>query len=276
MIPGGAIASGVLCVVLSACADGSKHLLLGVTTSTRDSGILDVLLPAFEAQQDCRVDVIAAGTGRVLRLAEGGDLDAVLVHDREAELAFLAAGHAVRHEAVMSNRFALLGPPSDPAEVRGTGPAEALARIRNRGARFLSRGDDSGTHRRERSLWKLAGGQRDWDGFAESGQGMGPTLVMASQMRAYVLSDRGTWLNMRDRLDLEPLVTAGGSVLDNLYGVLAVHPGKNPRIEAELAQAFIGYLASDEAQALIGEYRIEGEIAFYPRALSPVRSGDPR
>lgn len=241
-------------------------LRLAVTTSTRDSGLLDELLPVFEKENNARVDVLAVGTGAALKLGEAGDVDAVLVHAREAEDAFMAAGHGIRHEEVMYNMFEILGPADDPAGVRNMEPADALQRIAEIKKKFLSRGDNSGTHQRELKLWEAGGGRPEWAGYVESGQGMGPTLIMADEMHAYVLTDHGTYLNFKDKIELVPLVTSSES-LRNPYGVMVVNPEKSPKIQEALAQAFVDFLISPETQRLIRDYRIAGEPLFHPLRL---------
>ena len=241
-------------------------LRLAVTTSTRDSGLLDLLVPVFEKQRGVRVDIVAVGTGAALRLGEAGDVDVVLVHAREDEDAFMAAGHGVRREDVMYNTFEILGPPDDPAGIRDMEPSAALRSIAANGQRFVSRGDESGTHKREKQLWVDAEGRPQWEGYVESGQGMGATLTMADQMRAYVLSDRGTFLKFKKKVGLVPLVTSSES-LRNPYGIIVVNPQKHPSIHGPLAQAFVDFMISNDAQRLICDYQVEGEQLFYPLRL---------
>ena len=198
-------------------APTGNTLRLATTTSTRDSGLLDQLLPPFAAEHGLRIDVIAVGTGKALKLGEAGDVDVVLVHARQAEQDFMAAGHGVRREEVMHNTFELLGPPDDPAKIRDLGPAEALKQIAEHGQRFVSRGDDSGTHKRELLLWENVGGRPNWPEYVETGQGMGATLNIADQMLGYVLTDRGTYLHFRDKIDLEPLAAPGPGVEERLW-----------------------------------------------------------
>ncbi len=241
----------------------SRVLRLAVTTSTRDTGLLDALLPVFEGRTDSRVDVIAAGTGKALKLGAAGGVDVVLVHARAAEDAFMAQGHGIRREDVMYNSFEILGPPADPAGIDALPPAEALRKIAALGSRFVSRGDDSGTHKRELSLWFASGSQPKWDGYVESGQGMGPTLIMADQMRAYVLADRGTYLAMRKRIELVPLA-AQTDELKNPYGILVVNPEGKARINEPLAQQLADFFIAPDTQELIRNFQIDGESLFYP------------
>jgi tungstate transport system substrate-binding protein len=238
-------------------------LRLAVTTSTRDSGLLDVVVPVFEKEQGVRVDVIAVGTGKALKLGEAGDVDVVLVHSRQFEDAFVAAGHGTRREDVMYNSFEILGPPGDPAAVAGADPLAALQKIGAGQHRFVSRGDDSGTHNRELSLWQKGGGRPDWDDYIESGRGMGASLIMADQMEAYILADRGTYLSFKDKIRLAPLAAASQD-LKNPYGIIVVDPNKHPAIRGDLANAFVDFIVSPPAQRLIRDYTINGERLFHP------------
>jgi tungstate transport system substrate-binding protein len=263
-------ALALLMLRLAGCASpdpesvGPRSVLrLAVTTSTRDSGLLDVLIPVFESQHEARVDVIAVGTGAALKLGERGDVDVVLVHSRPAEDAFMANGHGVRREDVMYNTFEILGPPGDPGGVRELGPAQSLQVLSNTGQPFVSRGDESGTHQRELQLWKDGGGLSQWDGYLESGQGMGVTLIMADELNAYVLTDRATHLKFKDKIRLVPLVTSF-ETLKNPYGILTVDPEKHSSIDGQLAHAFVDFVISRSAQELIREYTVEDEQFFHP------------
>lgn len=244
----------------------TQTLRLATTTSTRDSGLIDQLVPPFEQQNNIRVDVLATGTGKAIKLGEMGDVDLLLVHARTAEDAFMDAGHGVRREDVMYNSFELLGPSADPASVKGLEVIAALKKIVEQGARFISRGDDSGTHKREKLLWKSAELEPNWPEYRESGQGMGATLTIADELSAYVLTDRGTYLNFRDKIDLVPLAVQTTD-MRNPYGVLVVNPTKNPSVRANLADRFVDYVISPTAQQLIADYRIAGEQLFVPLHL---------
>ena len=239
-----------------------KVLRLATTTSTRDSGLLDVLLPPFEEANHVRVDVIAAGTGKALKLGEMGDVDVVFAHAREAEEAFMAAGHGVRREDVMYNTFELLGPQGDPAGIRSMDAVAALQEIANTGATFVSRGDDSGTHQRELQLWQAGGAKPDWTGYRETGQGMGASLVIADQLSAYILADRGTFLKFQDKVNLQPLA-AQSSALRNPYGILVVNPDKHPSVCGDLANALVNYIISPAAQQRIANYRVADQQLFF-------------
>lgn len=226
-----------------------------------------MLLPPFEKAHNARVDVIAVGTGKALKLGEAGDCDVVLVHARAAEDAFMAAGHGSRREDVMHNTFEILGPADDPAGIRGMEPAEALQKLADGGFRFVSRSDESGTHMREMKLWELAGGLTVWSDYVETGQGMGATLTIADEMQAYVLSDRGTYLSFKSKLDLEPLVS-GSSELDNPYGVIVINPENHPAVNNKLAKDLVDYLIGASAQTMIRDFQLNGESLFYPDRLS--------
>ena len=179
----------------------------------------------------------------------------------------MKAGHGVRHEPVMHNFFLIVGPAEDPAQTRGTGAATALKKIADGKHRFLSRGDDSGTHKRELSLWKEAGGRPDWEDYIESGQGMGPTLLMADEKNSYVLTDDGTWISRQKAFRLVPLALEDAS-LKNPYSVIVVNPDKHPSINTELANAFADFLISEAGQKLIANYQVSGQILFKPDRLS--------
>jgi len=244
----------------------TKLLRVAVTTSTRDSGLLDVLVPPFEKQAAVRVEIIAVGTGKALKLAERGDVDALIVHARAAELAFMKAGFGSRHEELFVNDFQLVGPKVDPAGINGLSPVEGLRGILAGGHKFLSRGDDSGTHRRELALWKAAGGLKKWPGYIETGRGMAATAVMADEMHGYTLVDRGTYLRMKERVGLRP-VSKPAAVLRNPYAAMVVSAKRHPKTAAALAESFLDYLISPAAQKLVAEYQLGGEKLFRPLRL---------
>lgn len=253
----------------AAGATAGEFIVLASTTSTRNSGLFDRILPLFEEETGISVRVVAVGTGQAIRLARNGDADVLLVHHQASEEAFVAEGYGTVRFDLMYNDFVLVGPADDPAGVAGASDAAAALRaIADREAPFLSRGDDSGTHKRERALWEAAG--RDaaaasgtW--YREAGQGMGATLNTASMMAAYTLTDRATWLKQRDALDLR-LLLAGGSRLRNQYGVIAVSPAVHPHVRAAAARRFVGWLLSPAGQAAIGAVSIDGERLFTPNA----------
>ena len=237
---------------------------MATTTSTDNSGLFDVIQPVFEKQLDIRVHVIAVGTGKALELGRRGDVDVVLVHARPAEEAFVSAGYGVKRHEVMYNDFVVVGPPDDPAGVRGVQDAgKALGKIASASATFVSRGDDSGTHKKENTLWQQADIRPAGEWYRQVGQGMGKTLQIAGELDGYTLVDRGTWLAYRSRSPLELLV-AGGEALRNPYGIIAVSPQRFPDTNHVAVQRLIGWFRSDEAHALIAGYKVEGEQLFYP------------
>lgn len=242
-------------------------LILATTTSTQDSGLLDIILPDFENQAGVDVDVIAVGTGQALTLGEDGNADVLLVHARAREDEFMNAGHGVRREDVMYNDFVIVGPASDPAGIQGmTNAAEAMSKISSSESPFVSRGDESGTHTKELSVWKAAGIEPAGDWYISAGQGMGEVLTMSAEQQAYTLSDRATYLaRSKEGLDLEILVE-GDPVLFNPYGVIAVNPDKNPAIQNELANQFIDWIISLPTQEMIQSYGMDdfGQSLFIP------------
>ena len=246
------------------CGDGQERIRLATTTSTQDSGLLDTLIPVFEKRSGVRVDVIAVGTGAAFRMARDGDADLLLVHDRVGEELFVAEGHGTERRDLMWNSFEILGPPDDPAlAAQADSAGEALRRIGAVGATFVSRGDDSGTHRRERALWTDAGGRPDWPGYRESGQGMGATLRIADEMGAYVLTDRGTRLRYGQELALVALV-GDTPALRNPYGVVLIDAERHPEIHGVAATQLADWLVGDEAASIIAAYRIRGQQLFHP------------
>ena len=251
----------------AAPAPTSGRLVLATTTSTQDSGLLDVILPDFEAQAGVPVDVIAVGSGQAMKLGEDGNADVLLVHSPKAEQAFMDAGHGTRKDAVMYNDFVILGPADDPAAIRGmTSAADALALLASTGSTFISRGDDSGTHAKEKTLWAAAAIEPAGDWYVSAGQGMGAVLTMANEQQAYTLSDRSTYLaRTLEGTDLEVLVE-GDSALFNPYSVITVDPAKNPNIQADLATQFADWIISVPAQELIAQFGVDkfGQGLFVP------------
>jgi tungstate transport system substrate-binding protein len=241
-------------------------LLLATTTSTRDSGLLDDLLPRFERQSGCSVKTLAVGSGEAMELGERGDADVLLVHSPADEEQFMAGGHGISRKAVMHNDFVLLGPASDPAEIaQADGAPDALTRIAEDEAAFASRGDDSGTHAKELSLWDAARVQPGGDWYFETGQGMGETLTIADQRRAYTLSDRGTFL-ATDNLDSE-LLLEGGAALLNPYHVIVVGGEEANR---DCARRFSAWITAPPAQQAIGSF---GEAEFGEPLFVPDAAG---
>lgn len=264
-----AIGALFLAAAMTASAPApAETIRVASTTSTEASGLFDHLLPKFTAATGIRVRVIAVGTGQAIRLARRGDADVLLVHHRPSEEAFVREGYGRRRHPLMHNDFVIVGPAPDPAGIRGSKDAvAALEKIRGARAMFLSRGDDSGTHRRERSLWREAGTapseRSGW--YREIGAGMGRTLNTAAAMPAYTLVDRGTWLSFGNRGPLRLLVE-GDRRLRNPYGVIAVSPKKHPHVRAGAARQFIDWLVSEAGQRAIGSFRIGGEVLFHPVA----------
>jgi len=244
-------------------------IILATTTSTQDSGLLDVLVPRFEKERGIAIKVIAVGSGAALRMAARGDADVILVHAPAAERRYVEAGDLVDGRAVMHNDFVITGPGDDPAGIRAlTSVNDVMRAVATRGA-FVSRGDDSGTHSQELALWAAARiDPRSIQRREETGQGMGATLSIADQRRAYTLTDRGTYLSLRRRLKLA-ILFQGDASLRNLYHVYAVNPAKNPRIQRDAARTFIDFLVSPPIQQAIADFkRAEyGESLFFPDAL---------
>ncbi len=247
-----------------------RQVLLATTTSTRDAGLLDSLLPVFERKTGYRVKVIAVGSGQALALGRRGDADVVLSHAPEAERALVDSGYFVRRRLVMHNEFLIVGPPGDPAGLRGMSDAVAACqRLAARRELFVSRGDQSGTHQREQMLWRSAGIAPPAGGqwYIESGQGMSATLQMADQKGGYTLTDRATYLAWRDKLQLVPMVE-GDSLLYNVYHVLELNPKNAPRVNTAGGRAFADFLVAPETQALIAEFGKSrfGQSLFVPDA----------
>ena len=245
-----------------------RFITMASTTSTEQSGLFAHLLPAFKAATGIDVRVVAVGTGQALDTARRGDADVVFVHDTPAEEKFVADGWSRKRQPVMYNDFLLVGPAGDPARTQGKDSVAALKRVAALGSAFISRGDKSGTHAAELRLWKQAGidlAAARPAGYKECGCGMGPALNIASASSAYVLTDRGTWLNFKNRGELKVLVE-GDRTLFNPYGVMVVDPARHPHVKAALAQAFADWVTSPAGQAVIASYRVGGEQAFFPDA----------
>jgi tungstate transport system substrate-binding protein len=268
---GGTLAAALL--LLSLLGAGTAHaqdkvIVMASTTSTEQSGLFGHLLPQLRQATGIEVRVVALGTGQALDTARRGDADVVFVHDQAAEETFVAEGFGLQRRPVMYNDFVLIGPKADPARTRGNDIAVALQKLSGSGAAFVSRGDKSGTHAAERRYWKAAGVDLDAKkpaGYKECGCGMGPALNIAASSNAYVLADRGTWLNFKNRADLAILVE-GDRRLFNPYGVIVVNPAKHPHVKKDLAQAFADWLVSPAGQNAIAGYKIGGEPLFFPNA----------
>jgi tungstate transport system substrate-binding protein len=235
------------------------------TTSTEQSGLFPHLLPEFSKATGIDVKVVAVGTGQAIDIARRGDADVLFVHDQAAEEKFVAEGGATKRYAVMYNDFVLVGPKADPAGTRGKDIAAALSKLAAANAPFISRGDKSGTHAAELRYWAQAGVANKGSGYKECGCGMGPALNIGASVGGYVLTDRGTWLNFRNRGDMVVLVE-GDTRLFNQYGVMVVNPAKFPQVKAKEAQAFVDWITSPAGQSAIAAYKIGGEQLFFPNA----------
>ncbi|WP_435196481.1 substrate-binding domain-containing protein [Natronomonas sp. EA1] len=252
---------------------GDGELVLATTTSTYDTGLLDALNPVFEKQYDATVKTLPQGTGAAIQTAANGDADVILVHARGAEDEFLKAGHGVNRRDVMYNDFVVVGPADDPAGISGMESAtEAFATIAETESLFVSRGDDSGTNKKELNVWAEAGIDPSGQWYQAVGKGMGDTLVQADQSGGYTLSDRGTYLATKDNISLEIHVQGplegGPEILKNPYGVIPVNPAKHEDTNYQLAMAYAGFLTSPQGQELIANYEANGSQLFFPNALS--------
>lgn len=245
-------------------APAQERLRMSTTTSTDNTGLLKELLPPFEKQCNCKVDVIAVGTGKALKLGEAGDVDVVLVHARELEDKFVAEGYGVNRRDVMYNDFVIIGPADDPAGVKSAKTAaEAFTKIADKPATFISRGDQSGTDVKEKAIWKSAGIQPSGSWYRSAGQGMGEVIIMATEQRAYTLSDRGTYNAFRHgKTDLQILFQNEPGLL-NPYGVIAVNPKKFPQVKYDLAMKFIDYITGPEGQGIIANFKVGGDPIFF-------------
>jgi tungstate transport system substrate-binding protein len=245
-----------------------RFIVMASTTSTEQSGLFAHLLPAFKAASGIDIRVVALGTGQALDAARRGDADVVFVHDQVAEEKFVAEGFGLKRLPVMVNDFVLVGPKSDPAGVKGKDITAALGKLAAQGTPFISRGDKSGTHAAELRYWKLANidaATSPPKGYQACGCGMGPALNIAASSNAYALTDRGTWLNFKNRADLG-IVVEGDTRLFNQYGVMVVNPAKHPHVKVALAQTFADWVVSPAGQASIAGYKIGGEQLFFPNA----------
>ena len=248
-------------------AMSADKLKLATTTSTENSGLLSLLNPPFEQQNNVKVLVIAVGTGAALRLAENGDVDLVFVHAPEAEKKFVTDGFGIERTPVMHNDFVILGPPDDPADLRKTTSIDdVFSQIKDAGANFVSRGDDSGTHKKELQLWKLAEIEPKGKWYFKVGQGMGITLIIAYEKGVYTLSDRGTYLAYQNKINLE-IVYENDDALDNPYHIILVNPEKHPYAKFELARKYVDFITGTEGQKIIREFRINGQPLYYPDVI---------
>ncbi len=255
----------------------ADEMRLAVTTSFQNSGLSEILLPEVRADLGLDVRLLVVGTGQAIRLGQAGDVDAILVHSRAAEEAFVADGYGTHRREIMYNDFVLIGPADDPAGIaKATDAAGALRRIAEVAAPFVSRGDDSGTHKKELSLWRQAGidtETADSAWYRAAGAGMGATLNTAAGMGAYVLADRASWLNFANKSGLA-VQFQGDPALFNQYAYLPVSPERHPHVKADPARRLEEWLVSDKAQAMIGAYTIDGQALFVPNATSDGRPKD--
>lgn len=260
----------IVLLILTSCSPSapSKNILLVSTTSTQDSGLLDVLLPAFEEATGYSVQLISTGSGQALKIAEEGNADVILLHSPSAEKEFMAQGYGIDRRLVMHNDFVIVGPAEDPARINGKNPVDALGMIYKAQANFVTRGDDSGTHVKELAIWNLAGLEpagQPW--YIETGQGQGATLSIANEKDAYALTDRATFLAYQDNIQLKILVQNDKSLL-NVYHVITVNPEKWPQINLAGAQAFADFVTSPQGQQIIREFGADkyGQPLFFPDA----------
>ncbi len=253
---------------MSGPASAGQAVILSTTTSTQDSGLLDVLVPMFEKQTGYTVKTIAVGTGNALALAAKGEADVCLVHAPAVEKKYVADGLLLNRRLVMHNDFLIVGPAADPAKIKGLkSAAEAMKRIDEAKATFVSRGDNSGTHSREKELWKAAGVSPSGGWYLQSGQGMGATLVIASEKRAYTLSDRATYLAFQKRVELAPMVE-GDKILLNIYSVMLPNAQKFPRVNVAGGEAFADFMLAKKTQEVIRTFGVDkyGQSLFFPDA----------
>jgi len=277
-----ALVATVLLLSLTACGQQGQQkpsaeepkkdrtMILSTTTSTADTGLLDYLLPIFKSETGIEVKYIAKGTGEAIKMGERGDADCLLVHAKAQEEKFVQDGFGVERFDVMYNDFILVGPKEDPAKLKEKSPndiVKAFKTISESKASFISRGDESGTHTKEKGLWKEAAVNPAGDWYISAGKGMGAVLQMADEKRAYTLTDRGTYLSMKDKLGLD-IVTEKGDKLYNQYGVIAVNPKKYSTIKIKESEEFIKWILSEKGQKLIGEYGKDkyGQSLFFPNA----------
>ena len=242
--------------------DKKEELVLATTTSTMDSGLLDILIPAFEQEAKMKVKVLSLGTGQAIKIGELGDCDVILVHARETEDKFVADEFGVNRRDVMYNDYVLVGPANDPAGIKKLPILEAMKKLSQGKVDFISRGDDSGTNIKEISLWKEAKVKSTGSWYKSVGKGMGDTLIMTNELGAYTLTDRGTYASMKDRIALKVMVEGDPGLL-NPYGVIAVNPEKHRGINYDGAMAFVKFITSAHTKKMINDYKVNGEQLFH-------------
>jgi tungstate transport system substrate-binding protein len=262
----------VLATTMASAVANDSFIILQSTTSTANSGLYDAILPSFTARSGIKVHVVAVGTGQAIKNARNGDGDVLLVHAKSAEEKFVGKGFGVKRFDVMYNDFIVVGPPSDPAGIAGmTDASSAFANIARVGATFASRGDNSGTHKKELAVWHesgvdVASASGTW--YRETGSGMGATLNVAVGMGAYALTDRGTWISFKNKAGFT-IAVQGAHELVNQYGIILVNPARHRHIKAEAGQMFIDWLLGAAGQAAIAAYRLGGQQLFFPNAKQP-------
>jgi len=256
------ITLAIVALMLTTLGAMAQEMRMAVTTSFHNSGLAEILLPEIKKDTGIEVQLLVVGTGQAIRLGEAGDVDAILVHARAAEEAFVAAGFGTHRREIMYNDFVIVGPASDPADVAGaTSITEALQLINAAKPRFVSRGDDSGTHKKEMSLWQAAGIAPEGNWYSPVGAGMGAALNTASGLNAYILSDRASWLNFGNKGDLA-ILYQGDAELFNQYAYIPVNPAKHPYVKTDLVMKLENWLTSERAKELIDGYRLQGEQLF--------------
>ncbi len=259
----------IILALVSSSPGAEERLRLATTTSPDNSGLLNVLLPPFEKKTNVKVDVIAAGTGKALKLGESGDVDVVMVHAPQLEEKFVTRGFGINRRTFMYNDFVIVGPAEDRAGIKGAADAaQALAILARSGSAFISRGDESGTHQKEKSIWAGAGITPSGKWYLETGLPMGQVLVITDQKKAYTLCDRGTFIAFKDKINLR-ILYEGDPLLNNPYSIIAVNPAVHPHVDYAKAAALIAWVASPEGQKIIASYRKNGEKLFYPTVSAP-------
>ncbi len=257
-------------LALAPVARAADVLMMATTTSTQDSGLLEYLEPMFKKETGIELKWVAVGTGKALEIAKNCDADVLLVHAPGAEMEFIKAGHGIDRRQIMYNDFVIVGPKADPAKIAGKSSTEALGRIFESKAGFVSRGDQSGTHKAEQKLWKQAGITPDKDpAYLSAGQGMMATLNMAAEKKAYALTDRGTWITFADKAGADnalAIVLEGDTALFNQYSVITVNPAQCPKVNKALAQKFEDWWVAPSTQQKIADYKLKGKQLFFPNA----------
>lgn len=267
------ILSLLMFIASSSAYAGEPFITLASTTSTQNSGLYDYLLPIFTAKTGITVRVISVGTGQAIKIAMNGDADVLLVHHRPSEDAFVAGGYGIERRDVMYNDFVFIGPMADPVKItRFSKASDGLKAIHNAQALFISRGDESGTHKRETALWAVANLSPTGEWYKEIGAGMGAALNMAASVDAYTLSDRGTWLSFGNKGNLAMLLS-GDDTLYNPYGIILVNPDRHPHVKIKMARAFSNWMVSDEGQQAIGAFTVQDTQLFCPNA-DPASNSD--